>query len=426
MPKLKLTARNVLTLEAGAGGARATYRDAVLPGLELRVSGSGSRTFRVRYGAEGDRAVTLGDARVLALSDARDKARGVLGRVAHGDDPAAERAAARRVRAASGETVEALGERLVGKVGDPDSAGEVDLAVSTRRSWKGTLGLLVYPVLGDRAPASITRGDVRELVERTLVQHGASQAAEALKVLRWLLARAVDLDLIPANPAAGVKKPGKELPRDRVLALAELRGLWNAAGEAGAYGQAVRFAMLSGARRGEVFAATWAEVDREAEVWRLPSARTKNRRPHTVPLTRTMLDLLGDQGEAAARIFPVAPASDCWRELLEAAGIVTPPLDGAGGAKPGKRPPKRTRADRWPIRFHDLRRTFRNALTAELGVMPHVAEALVGHAESKLVRTYAPSGVPLAERRKALERWGRYVAAIASGKPASKVAAFRP
>jgi integrase len=410
VPKVKLTARNVLRLPPAPGGRRRVYTDATLPGFVLRVMPSGKRSYAVRYGAAGDRSVPIGDARVLSLGDARVKARGVLIRVDKGEDPAAERAAARRVQAEGADTFGHLAERLL---------RDAELADSTRRSWTWTLARRVNPVLGARQPATITRGDVRELVARIAERHGASQASEALKVSRWVLARAVDADVIEANPATGVKKPGKERPRDRVLSVAELRALWNAATEAGVYGRGVRFAILTGARRGEVFSATWSEVDREGELWRLPAARTKSRRPHAVPLTRDMLDVLGGQGEDAARIFAAAPSSKCWSGLLEGAGIV--PKDDDKAAKA----PKRTRADRWPIRFHDLRRSFRNALTAELGVMPHVAEALVGHAESRLVVTYAPSGVPLAERRRALERWGRYVLAVAAGKRASNVVAIR-
>lgn len=410
MPKVKITARNVLTLPAAPGGLRRTYTDASLAGFVLCVMPSGKRVYRVRYGADGSKAVTLGDARILALSDARDKARAILGRVADGEDPAGERTAARRVRASASDTFQSLAEGLL---------KGADLADTTRRSWTWTLTRRVYPLLGERAPGEITRPEVREAVAQITERHGTSQAGEALKVARWVLSRAVDADIIPVNPAAGIRKPGKERPRDRVLTAAELRAVWNAAGEAGIYGLAVRAAMLTGARRGEVFGATWPEIDRESRVWRLPAARTKSRRPHEVPLTRDVLELLDalPGPEAGGRVFPVAPTSKCWGALLRAAGIVSDEGDEKGEA--------RTRADRWPIRFHDLRRTFRNALTAELGIMPHVAEALVGHAESNLVRTYAPSGVPLADRRAALEKWGRRVLALAEGAAPGKVVDIR-
>lgn len=404
----KLTARNVLTLPAGKGGARALYRDTVLTGLELRVSASGSRVYRVRYGREGNKAVNLGDARVVALADARDKARAILGRVAAGEDPAGERAQARATRAASADNVEALARRLV---------TEAELADSTRRSWLWILDRHIFPKLGGRAPGEVTRGDVRDLLAGV---ESKTVSNDVFKVLRWVYARAVEADLVPFSPCAGLRKPGKERPRDRTLTRAELRALWLAAGEAGPYGVAVRFALLTGQRRGEVFGMRRAEVDLDARVWRIPAARAKSRRAHDVPLVADVLDVLaeplassGDDG----RVFPIAPTSKAWRRLLVAAGL----LDGAAETAA---PPAGRRA--WaalPMRFHDLRRTLRDVLTRDLGVNVAVAEAVLGHAAPRLIATYAPSGVPLADVRRALDKWARHVRVIVTGEDSARVVA---
>ena len=42
--------------------------------------------------------------------------------------------------------------------------------------------------------------------------------------------------------------------------------------------------VLTGQRRGEVAGMRWDELDLDAGVWSLPGSRTKNHRPHTVPL----------------------------------------------------------------------------------------------------------------------------------------------
>ncbi len=68
-----------------------------------------------------------------------------------------------------------------------------------------------------------------------------------------------------------------------------------------------------------------------------------------------------------------------------------------------------------PIRFHDLRRTVRDALTLELGVSVPVAEAVIGHAPPKIVATYAPGGIPLQARRDALERWEAWLRILLRG-----------
>ena len=369
----------------------------------------------MRYGAEGAKAVTLkGDARVLALADARDKAQAILGRVADGEDPAGEKAAARRVRAEGADTFQSLAERLL---------LEADLADTTRRSWTWTLTKRVFPLLGDRPPADLTRPEVREAVARITERHGTSQGNEALKVVRWTLARALDADVISANPAAGIRKSGKEWPRDRVLSVAELRAVWNARERGrrlrpgrptrGPDGRAPKRSLQSDMERGGPRGRSLALAGRAHE-----EPAPSRGAAHARHARRARRAARGRGGRAALR----------GRAVLEVLGGVARGRRHRGSEGRGREglevTPKRTRADRWPVRFHDLRRTFRNALTAELGVAPHVAEALVGHAESGLVRTYAPSGVPLADRRRALERWGRYVLAVAAGKRGDKVAEF--
>jgi integrase len=55
---------------------------------------------------------------------------------------------------------------------------------------------------------------------------------------------------------------------------------------------ALRFAILTAARSGEVRGATWAEIDMDAAVWTIPAARMKARRAHRVPLNTEALNVL--------------------------------------------------------------------------------------------------------------------------------------
>ena len=180
-----LTSRSVLSLGAG-GGVRRDYSDSVVPGLQLRVSATGARRYSVRYRrGDGWARWNLGDvANILSksgkpdLGEVRRQARDILGRVARGEDPAGERDAARRARTENADTFQALAARLV---------SEAEIADTTRRSWLWVLQKKVFPVLGDRDPASITRGDVRELLAKI---EARSVANDAFKVIRWVFARA--------------------------------------------------------------------------------------------------------------------------------------------------------------------------------------------------------------------------------------------
>ena len=76
---------------------------------------------------------------------------------------------------------------------------------------------------------------------------------------------------------AGSVTGGVETARTRVLSLDELQAVWRwAAADGGRYAEIVMLLVLTGCRREEFAAATWAELDLEDGVWRLPNERVKN------------------------------------------------------------------------------------------------------------------------------------------------------
>ncbi|HXH05662.1 MAG TPA: Arm DNA-binding domain-containing protein, partial [Vicinamibacterales bacterium] len=83
-----ITARLVEQLRRAAPRAVEVW-DTRQPGLVLRLRPSGHASYGVRYGRT--RRLTLGPAGVLTPEQARALARAVLGDVARGTDPAAER-----------------------------------------------------------------------------------------------------------------------------------------------------------------------------------------------------------------------------------------------------------------------------------------------------------------------------------------------
>jgi integrase len=68
--------------------------------------------------------------------------------------------------------------------------------------------------------------------------------------------------------------------------------------------RALRFVILTAARRKEALEAKWNEFDLTNRVWTIPASRMKMRRPHAVPLTDGMLACLGELGAEDAYVFP--------------------------------------------------------------------------------------------------------------------------
>jgi integrase len=68
--------------------------------------------------------------------------------------------------------------------------------------------------------------------------------------------------------------------------------------------RALRFVILTAARRKEVLEAQWSEFDLTQRIWTIPASRMKMRRPHAVPLTDATISCLGAPGTGDAYVFP--------------------------------------------------------------------------------------------------------------------------
>ena len=155
---IKLTARNVVTLPA-KDARRTNYVDELVPGLALRVSPTGERTFSALYYDRNGRRVryTIGTIPPLSLADARKRAKEVFLKVALGGDPALEKRQARR-RVGEG-TVAALADEFLA------SRESAKWRPKTREEFE-RLVRADRPAIGDMGPAAVTRGIIRQMVER--------------------------------------------------------------------------------------------------------------------------------------------------------------------------------------------------------------------------------------------------------------------
>src|SRR3954447_9253114 len=165
----------------------------------------------------------------------------------------------------------------------------------------------------------------------------------------------------------------------------------------------------------------WEELDLGRALWSLPGSRTKNWTPHDIPLAAPAADLLrgvrrrdGRDLVFGGRGGPFSGWTESKRRLdrrLHAARCETAEAAGAGPARVGAMPP-------WVL--HDLRRTLVTGM-AEIGVQPHVIEAVVNHVSGHKagVAGVYNRATYSAEKRQALERWAEHVLALVAGDEAS-------
>jgi integrase len=344
--------------------------DSGYPGLALRISYGGRRAWVCFTRENGKlKRVSLGLYPAVSLAEAREAWRNVRA----GREP--------RHHNNDGPTFEeAFEEWLKRDQSDNRTSNEARRLISKD----------VLPVLGRRPLSDIGRADLLRVIDE--VSDRAPVTARRVfgrlhRLFKWHVGRGN----IAANPLADAPKPGTETKRDRVLSDAELKTVWDAANE-WPFGAAIRLLILTGARRSEIGDLRRYEID--GDTIRLRGERTKNGEPHTIPLSppaRAILDTL-----------PRIHGSDF---VFTTTGDT--PISGWSVAK------RRLPELKEPWTIHDLRRTVATGLQ-KLGVTLQTIEAVLGHtsgSRSGVVRVYQRHSFD-AEKRTALDAWGKHVALL--------------
>jgi integrase len=124
-------------------------------------------------------------------------------------------------------------------------------------------------------------------------------------MFNWAVERG-ELETSPMDRIALPKGPDA---RDRYLDDGELAALWRATLRLDhAYAHLIRALILLGQRRDEVADMTWEEVDLDRAIWTIPGARTKNAKPHMLPLARQAIEQLKATGTSEGYLFSASGA----------------------------------------------------------------------------------------------------------------------
>jgi len=252
-------------------------------GLYLQIGPTGSKSWLFRYQVDGrERFMGLGSTKAFSLKEARERARRARQLLADGIDPIEHRLASRDADAKTAR------ERLTFK-----DATDQFLAVHEagwkndkhRAQWRSSLKTYAFPKLGDRAVASIDAALINDAVapiwsKRPETARRTRDRIE--RVCQWVK------DGMPLPTRNGlVKRHHAALPwQDLPAFMAELRQRQSISA------RALEFTVLTAARTGETIGATWDEIDIDAKVWTIPAERMKSHRPHRVPLSAPVVDLL--------------------------------------------------------------------------------------------------------------------------------------
>ena len=356
------TAIQSATRRAAESGNRLDLSDATLPGLRLRVTPAGGRSWvlacRDTLGAM--RRFPLGEHPDMGIAEAREAARARRAEVRKGADPVAER---RRQRAIGRDARDGIGTvTALLDLYAKQKGGALKSWPECRRRMESVFARHLAKPL-----ATLKAGDLQMTADAHTSPQSAAAAVRYIRpVLKWAGQRGyAAAELAILHPPATVQR------RDRVLTRDELRALLPVlAASARPYAAAIRFMLLTLARREEVAGALWQDIDLDAAVWTLPE--TKSGRPHKLPLSVQAMDLLRDCGPGQRRDLVFTTETGGRLSNWDRETKIIQQASGTAG---------------WTR--HDLRRTGATML-GEMGTEPHVIESALNHAEvhSRLASTY--------------------------------------
>ncbi|MDP6429086.1 MAG: tyrosine-type recombinase/integrase [Rhodospirillales bacterium] len=415
MPTKKLTVTVIKRKRPDTGYDE--YFDTITPGLGLRITSKGRRSYFVQARANKKQfKYKLGNTDQLTLAAAREKAREVLSNAAEGILPkVAQHRAQLEAERAQWHTFRSIAESYLDDQGKGGGAN-----LRSKDQIKARLENDVFPNWGALPITEITKADVRELVEG-IARRRPVAANRTLAVVRRIFNWACKKDRLDTSPAFGIDPPAVEKSRDRVLTDDEIICLWSAFDTIGyPYGPVFKLLLLTGQRRNEVAGMVWSEI--EEDLWILPKERTKNQQSNVVPFSSLALEIVND-----------LPRVEKFKHLFTTGWVGDKPVHGWGDTKhkidkivaqnaadaAGEKLDMETHAlPHWT--FHDLRRTLRTDLP-KLGITPDNAERVLGHKIGGVRGVYDRHAYD-EEKRHALERWAQHIRSLTGeGLPTSNV-----
>jgi integrase len=356
--KINFTKAIIDALSIPESGKRNIYHDTKISGLQLRVTSVKTFFINRRIKGGGPQRITLGRYPDMTIEQARRKTLELVHDIAEGKNPADRLREAKREMTLSDLFQEYMERR----------------AAFNRRPDKPQATYRLY--LSDwsnRKLSSIKHEEVDRLHKKIGRNSGQVTANIVLKLLHVMFNKAINEWRIwkGENPAHGIAK-FPEQSRDRFLQSDELPRFFQAVAEE--ENETIRdyvlISLLTGARRSNVLAMRWQDINFDRAEWRIEE--TKNGTPQTVTLSPEVIEILQNRkpSDGAVFVFPGSGKSlhleepkKGWKRILERAGIED-------------------------LRLHDLRRTL-GSWQAKTGASLAIIGKSLNHKNQNTTAIYA-------------------------------------
>ncbi|MFI4976964.1 MAG: tyrosine-type recombinase/integrase [Caulobacterales bacterium] len=372
-------------------GVRYRVWDLALKGFNVWVQPSGRRTWCLHYrrGAKSRWYVIGAQGEPWSAEAARNEASRILAAVERGEDPHAEKQRKRRKAFTVSKLIDLyLRDGPASRLGKREHSWKIDRSCFTRH---------IRPLIGALAVGDVRRSNVSRMVKaiwdgetaQTVktrrqgianVRGGLEAARRSLCSTQGMFTWAIEQEIIAVHPARGIRLPRANM-RDRHLSHEEAKRLFETlsdmegAGELSPrFGDIVRLLLLTGARKMEIQALRWGEVDLKARQLVLPAERTKSG-AHSggrrIPLSSHALAVIARQERLGDYVFPAARAGvskfttglqKAWSDIRDRAGLDE-------------------------VHMHDLRHSFATfALTNNESI--YAISRVLGHASTRSTERY--------------------------------------
>ena len=342
---------------------RDVYRDTTVPGLIVRVTAAGTKTYSL-YKKVGKKPIrfTIGEVGAITLKDARSAASVAMGKIPQGINPNVEK----KQRRAKQVTMAQLWDYYLTAHAKP-----------RKRSWAEDEKRYERHMQGwaNRSLESITSTEIQALHNRVGKDSGHYEANRLRALLHKMFAISRHVGFNGQNPVTGIQR-FEEDSRERFLGAEELPQFFTALEKlrvtSPTAADALELCIWTGARKGNVVSMVWDELNLEQLVWIIPGAKHKNGKPVNVPLVPQAVAII-ERRKAVTKgqfVFPgrrhgkhITDLTKPWKSLLDDACLKD-------------------------VRMHDLRRTAGSWMAATGASLPIVGKAL-GHTSTAATQIYA-------------------------------------
>jgi integrase len=349
-------------VKPGQSSAQAFYRDSDNKGFGLRVTSGGAKSFIVEKRIHGKvKRITLGSYGNLTVQQARKEAIRLLGEVATGKDPIAEKKARLIEQITLKETFE---DYL--KV-------RTSLRPSTLKDYRHTLDK-AFSDWTEKPLVDITK-DMVELRHRNLGKTSQARANNAMRVLRAIFNHAMvkyedaqGQPVLVANPVNRISQLRAWFPVEPKQSLIKPHQLadWYQATlqlQQESTRDYLHLLLFTGLRRSEAATLTWKNVDLKDQTLTIPE--TKNHETHILPLSDFLYDLMQRRSDERASPY-VFPSETERGHLIDPRTAVKRVGELSGVA----------------FTLHDLRRTF-ITIADQLDIPAYALKRLLNHKDPR-------------------------------------------